>query len=174
MQIGTHGLAPKTFHRHLVARAHKAKARKRMVVVGLTLTSMVDMFSLLVIFLLQTFSTSPELLVIAKGVTLPSAATGREIKDAPLLSLSDQGVFLDQKPVGSMAALLANPEPLMHKLAEHRTLWQKTHPGQAFKGEINLQAHRELPSTTVSQFMAMLPSQNYGSIQLAVVSGGSP
>lgn len=172
MNIGTQGLGPKTFNRHLVARAHKAKARKRMVVVGLTLTSMVDMFSLLVIFLLQTFSASPDLLVITKGVELPTAATGREIKDAPLLSLSEQGVFLDQKPVGSMQALLANPEPLMHKLAQLRNVWQKSHPGQQFKGEINLQAHRELPSTTVSQFMAMLPSQAYGSIQLAVVSGG--
>jgi hypothetical protein len=127
---------------------------------------------LLVIFLLQTFSSSPELLVIAKDVTLPTAATGKEIKDAPLLSLSEHGVFLDQKLVGSMQAILADPEPLMHKLAAQRTLWQKTHPGQKFKGEINLQAHRDLPSTTVSQFMAMLPSQAYGSIQLAVVSGG--
>jgi biopolymer transport protein ExbD len=133
---------------------------------------MVDMFSLLVIFLLQTFSASPELLVIAKGVTLPVAGSAKELKDAPLLTLSSEGIHLDQKLVGTTEELLKNPEPLMQKLSDLRDLWQRTHPNEKFKGEINLQASKEIPSTTVSQVMGMLPSQAYGSIQLAVVSGG--
>jgi hypothetical protein len=170
--VGSIALAPRDFSRHLIARKHKRGSRKRMVIIGLTLTSMVDMFSLLVIFLLQAFSASPELLVVAEGVQLPVAMTGREIKDAPVLSLTEESVFLDQKPIGNTQALLTDPTPLMEKLADLRTLWQKTHPGQKFPGEINLQAHRELSSTIVSRFMGMLPSQAFGSIQLAVVSGG--
>ncbi len=173
-QVGTSALAPRSFTRHLVARQHKRGVRRRMIVIGLTLTSMVDMFSLLVIFLLQAFSASPELLVVAKGVQLPVAGTGREIKDAPVLSVTETEVFLDQKVVGKTNDLLANPEPLMNKLADLRTHWQKTHPDQKFAGEINFQAHKDLSSTTVSRFMAMLPSQAFGSIQLAVVSGGGP
>jgi biopolymer transport protein ExbD len=164
-------LAPASFTRHLQARAHQKAKRKKILIAGLTLTSMVDMFSLLVIFLLQSFSSSPELLVITKGVTLPSANTAKEIKDAPLLSLSEEGVFLDQKKVGELLDLVQNPKPLSNRLVELRQVWQKTHPGQAFKGEINLQADRNLPGLTVSHFMNLLPSQNYSSIQLAVVSG---
>ena len=171
MQIGSTTLAPQTFTKHLVARAHAKASRKKSILVALTLTSMVDMFSLLVIFLLQTFSASPELLVVAQGVTLPTASTGKEIKDAPVISISTAGVYLDQKFVGLTDDLLKDPEELMTQLSGLRTLWQKTHPGQKFPGEINLQAHKEIPSTMVAQFMAMLPSQSFGSIQLVVTSG---
>jgi biopolymer transport protein ExbD len=173
MQLGSHTLVPTTFNKHLVARAHQKKGRKKALLAGLTLTSMVDMFSLLVIFLLQTFSTSPELIVVTNGVTLPSAHTGHEIKNAPLISISSNGVFLDQKRVGDTDALLKNPEPLMEKLEALRMGWVKTHPNDKFPGEINLQAHKDIPSTLISQFMGMLPSQNFGSIQLIVTSGGS-
>lgn len=171
MNLGTQTLTTGTFNRHLVARSHQKGKRRKALLVGLTLTSMVDMFSLLVIFLLQTFSTSPELLVVAKDLKLPVASTGREIKDAPVLSLALDGVYLDQKYLGKVSELLKNPEPLMEKLESLRVLWVKTHPKAQFSGEINLQAHREISSATVSQFMAMLPSQNYGSIQLVVVGG---
>ena len=161
-----------SFDHHLQFRVKNKKKLRRVLVAGLTLTSMVDMFSLLVIFLLQSFSASPELVMVSKGVTLPSASTGSEMKDAPVLSLSDDGVYLDQKFVGKTEELLHNPGPLMTKLEELRVKWQKSHPNAAFNGEINLQAHRELSSSLVAQFMGMLPSQNYSSIQLAVVAGG--
>ena len=135
------------------------------------LTSMVDMFSLLVIFLLQTFSTSPELVMVSKGVALPISTSQQEIKDAPVLSISGEGVIIDQKRVGSIEEILRNPEPLMDQLEKLRSIWQKSNPGQAFKGELNLQAHSELSSTVISQIMGMLPSQAYGSVQLAIVSG---
>lgn len=170
MQVGTQALGNFTFNRHLMARAHQKGKRKRALLVGLTLTSMVDMFSLLVIFLLQTFSTSPELLAITKGVTLPVASTGQELKDAPVLSISTDGVYLDQKLLGTADAVLKNPEPLLQKLGDLRELWQKAHPKEKFKGELSLQAHKELSSTLVARFMGLLPSQHYGSIQLAVVS----
>ncbi len=172
MSLGVNALPQGRFERHLIARKHQKQGRKRAMLLALNLTAMVDMFSLLVIFLLQTFSTSPEMLVMAKDVVLPQASTGSEIQDAPVLSLSGDQVYLDQKPVGRTQELLRDPAPLMERLAKLREGWQKAHPGQKFPGEINLQAHRELPSVTVSQFMAMLPSQAYGSIQLVVMAGG--
>lgn len=173
MNLGSQNIGPVTFHRHIARREHKKNGRKRSIVIALTLTSMVDMFSLLVIFLLQAFSASPELLVVTKDVTLPTAATGNEIKDAPVLSLSNEGVYLDQKLVGTLQALQKDPEPLMAQLDMLRTQWMKSHPKESFRGEINVQAHRDLPSTTVASFMGMLPSQNYGSIQLAILVGGT-
>jgi biopolymer transport protein ExbD len=173
IQLRTHNLGSGTFTKHLVARAYKKSGGKKVLFASLMLTSMVDMFSLLVIFLLQTFSASPELMVIGKGVTLPSAATGKELKDAPVLAISNEEVYLDQKLVGNTAELLKNPTALMEKLRDLRELWMKTHPSQTFPGEISLQASRELSSTIVSQFMAMLPSQAYSSVQLAVISGGA-
>ena len=129
-------------------------------------------FSLLVIFLLQTFSASPELSVVAKGVTLPQSITSREIKDAPVLAISSAGIYLDQKFVGLTEDLLDQPEPLMTRLGELRDLWQSSHPTEKFPGEINLQADQGVSSAVVSRIMGMLPGQSYGSIQLAVIGGG--
>lgn len=170
--VGASALGNGTFVRHLTARKHRKAKGRKVLLIALSLTSMVDMFSLLVIFLLQTFSTSPEMVVAARGVVLPSAATGQEIKDAPVLSISDEGVFLDQKRVGGVNPILADPHPLMERLAELRKAWLNAHPGEPFKGEINMQAHRGMAGTVISQFMAMLPSQHYGSIQLIALADG--
>lgn len=171
-QLGSQQLKVGTFQQHLLHRKQRKARRRKIMIAGLTLTSMVDMFSLLVIFLLQTFSTSPELVMVTKGVTLPAAITGRELEDAPVLALSAEEVYLDQKLVGKTNALLADPTPLMGRLQDLREKWQKAHPGQKFNGMISLQADKGLPSTTVSIFMGMLPTQTYSTVQLAVISRG--
>jgi len=146
-------LGPKTFHQHLVIREGRKLSLKRKIVLALVLTPLVDCFSILVIFLLQTFSASPQMAVVAKGVQLPMASSGRQMVDAPVLSISQEEVFLDQKLVGNKEELLKDPRPLMGKLSDLRELWMKTHPKQTFKGEITLQAHQDLKSTTISRFM---------------------
>lgn len=172
MNIGAQTLRPNVFYKHLVPLKHQKKKTKRVLVSSLSLTSMVDMFSLLVIFLLQTFSTSPEMLFVTKGVTLPSAKSGAEILDAPVLSITNNEIFLDQKSVGSVSEITKNPEVLLKKLEILRENWQKTHPNEKFKGEINVQAHRDTSSAIISQVMGFLPSQHFGSIQLIVMAGG--
>ncbi len=170
--IGAQTLKVKTFNRHLIARAHKTSGNKRSIISVLMLTSMVDMFSLLVIFLLQSFATSPELVMVSKNMVLPTAAQLQETKDAPVLAIGVDEITLDQKLVGKTQDLLKDPEPLLAKLASLREQWQKTHPDDEFKGEINIQAHRDISSHIISMFLAHLPSQAYSSAQLVVVAGG--
>ena len=171
-QLGSQNLAVGTFQQHLLKRKQRKQTRRRALIAGLTLTSMVDMFSLLVIFLLQTFSTSPELVMVTKGVSLPVAVTARELEDSPVLAISAEEIYLDQKLIGKTQELLLDPSPLMTKLEQLREQWQRAHPAQKFNGVISLQADRNLPSTTVSQFMGMLPTQTYSTVQLAVISRG--
>jgi biopolymer transport protein ExbD len=173
MQVGSQAIVASTFNKHLVARQYAKRKARRSILLALSLTSMVDMFSLLVIFLLQTFSTSPEMLMVSKEVRLPTAQSGREILDAPVLAVTKDGVFLDQKLVGVVSEVLQNPDNFMDRLKSLRELWQKTHPDQKFKGEMNFQAHREISSLVVAKIMGMLPTQAYDSIQLIVTSGGN-
>lgn len=167
-------LKPTVFAKRLVALKHRTKRTRRVVVAGLMLTSMVDMFSLLVIFLLQSFSNSPEVMALSKGLTLPAAVSAAAPIDAPLLTVTTDQILLDQKPVGSSQEVLARPEKLTVLLQELKSTWVRTHaPGQPFKGDIHLQADRGLPSSLVSRFVGLLNSQGYSSVHLAVVSGGS-
>ena len=97
--IGSIYLNTGNFEHHLLTRHQKKKRYKKAILVSLMLTSMVDMFSMLVCFLLQSFSTTPEIMV-AKGVKLPNALTGKEVKESSVLALSKDQLFLDQKARG--------------------------------------------------------------------------
>jgi biopolymer transport protein ExbD len=157
------------FEKHLINRKRKKNWGVKAIGFTLMLTSMVDMFSMLVVFLLQTFSSSPEIL-ITKGIEIPDSITPSIVKEAPVLAISKDGnLYLDQKLVGATKKLVKNPNPLMKKLDGIKTNWGKHHAGVAFPGEINLQADKEIPSTTVSQVMAILTGGQYHSIQLAVI-----
>jgi biopolymer transport protein ExbD len=162
-------VAADPFERHLIARKRKKKWGVRAAGFALMLTSMVDMFSMLVVFLLQTFSSSPEIL-INKGLTLPDSYTSSQVKEAPVLAINKDGnIYLDQKLVGETAKIVKAPNELLVKLDNIKKNWAKSHQGLAFPGEVNLQADKEIPSTTVSTVMGILTTGQFQSIQLAVM-----
>lgn len=166
-------LKPTLFTTRLIARKHQGGRVKRVMVAGLMLTSMVDMFSLLVIFLLQSFSNSPEVMALSKGITLPAAVSASAPIDAPLLTVTDSEVLVDHKPVGTVADIVGKPEALIKNLNELKASWVSSHKDTPFKGDIHVQADKKLSSTLVSQIVGILNSQGFGSVHLAVVNGAS-
>lgn len=162
-------VASDAFEKHLVSRKRKNSWGKKAAVYALMLTSMVDMFSMLVVFLLQTFSTSPEIM-INKGLTLPNSITAAQVKEAPVLAINKDGnLYLDQKLVGVTKKIVRNPNSLMKQLNVIKNSWADKHAGVPFPGEINLQADKEVPSTVVSQVMGVLTAGQFHSIELAVI-----
>lgn len=142
------------------------KARdKKTIMANLMLTPMVDMFSLLVIFLLQFFTAAPDFLLTDK-MELPTSKSNTELHEIPVVSLGEDQVYVEHKPIGAVKDILKNPEPLAIELQALQNKWLTEHPGETWDGEINLEAHREIASTTISQYMAVLAAQNYGTIQL--------
>jgi len=83
---------------------------KRGVVVTLSLTAMVDMFTVLVIFLLQNYNSTGEVLFLPKEVSLPKAEKVKELKPAVVVTISNQSIFVDKNPVISYADVDANTE----------------------------------------------------------------
>ncbi len=169
MRLNSTLVASDAFEKHLINRKRKNSWGKKAAVYALMLTSMVDMFSMLVVFLLQTFSTSPEIL-INKGLVLPNSITASQVQEAPVLSINKDGnLYLDQKLVGLTKKILKQPNGLMKELNVIKNSWADHHAGLAFPGEINLQADKEISSTVVSQVMGVLTSGQFQSIQLAVI-----
>lgn len=161
-------VAADAFEKHLVNRKRKKHWGLKAAGFTLMLTSMVDMFSMLVVFLLQTFSSSPEILVM-KGMELPNSVTPSVVKEAPVLAISKDGnIYLDQQMVGPTDMVAKKPNELLQKLNKIKKTWAASHT-TPFTGEINLQADKEIKSTVVAQIMAVLTSSQFQSIQLAVV-----
>src|SRR5438309_9299708 len=74
---------------------------KRSTYAELNLTSMVDMLTILVVFLLQTFSASGELLSVQKNIVLPEALNFRDLEQAPIIAVSKDAVTLDGRVVAN-------------------------------------------------------------------------
>jgi len=85
-------------------------SNKRGVVVTLSLTAMVDMFTVLVIFLLQNYNATGEVLFLPKEVSLPKAEKVKELKPAVVVTVSNQSIFVDKKPVVSYEDVHLNPD----------------------------------------------------------------
>src|SRR5438874_7303375 len=70
---------------------------KRGVYAGLTLTSLVDVMTIMVIFLLMNFSANGEVLYMTKDIKLPDAFHGAVLERAPVISVSAESVTYDGK-----------------------------------------------------------------------------
>ncbi len=70
---------------------------KRSVVAVLSLTAMVDLFTVLVVFLLQNYATTGEILEIPEGVSLPDARTVKDLKPANVIIVSEQDIRLNNE-----------------------------------------------------------------------------
>lgn len=96
----------------------KNKKGKRSVTALLSLTAMVDMFTVLVIFLLQNYNTTGEILYIPKEVTLPKAQIVNELKPAVVVTVSSKEVLLDTTPVVSFEEVKAQTDWLIPALRD--------------------------------------------------------
>ncbi len=100
----------------------KGKKTKRNVVAILSLTAMVDMFTVLVVFLLQNYNVTGQVLYIPKEVTLPKAEKIKELKPAVVVTISNKEILLDKTPIITFDQLKAQPEwmiqPLFNLLTE--------------------------------------------------------
>lgn len=75
------------------------KGTKRDVVALLSLTAMVDMFTVLAIFLLQNYNTEGLIVNIPKDIHLPKAQIIKELKPAMVVTLSQNQINVDDIPV---------------------------------------------------------------------------
>jgi biopolymer transport protein ExbD len=104
--------------RHRYHNILKRSKNKRGVTAMLSLTAMVDMFTVLVIFLLQNYNATGEVIFIPKEVVLPKAAMVKELKPAFVVTVSNKEVLLDKTRVATFDEVKGNPEWMIKNLYE--------------------------------------------------------
>ena len=141
----------------------------------LPLTSMIDMFSMLVIFLLMNFSSTGEVFFIpTKDLIMPEAQHGRQLETAPLITIARDGsVRLDSEAVGSLPHTSIedqgeNLAALRMRLQQMRAVEMQIKPNVEFKGQINIQADEQTTSERVKKVMVALIQEGWTGINFAV------
>ncbi|MBC6415895.1 MAG: biopolymer transporter ExbD [Bdellovibrionales bacterium] len=83
-------------------KGSKVKNFKRNVVAVLQLTAMVDMFTVLVVFLLQNYAATDQILPISDKIDLPKAQEVKTLKPSYVVILSDGVVTLNEDVLGNL------------------------------------------------------------------------
>lgn len=100
-------------------RGHMSAGKKSLVVV-LSLTAMVDMFTVLAVFLLQNYRV--EEIQLKKSVPLPEATAVKKLKPAHVVVVTQEEIFLDDKPVAKFEIVKEQEHwlivPLQEQLAK--------------------------------------------------------
>jgi biopolymer transport protein ExbD len=144
---------------------------------GLMLTSLVDMFMIVTIFLLQNFSANGEILYMTKDIRLPDAVHGAQLERAPVISVSDSSVTYDGKLIVNTADLekgdVLNVPELEDVLRDEKRRYEMLHandPDHPFRGLINVQADRKIPFKVIKRVMFACNQSGFGNISFAALS----
>lgn len=151
---------------------------KKSAVPELPLVSLIDMFTILVIFLLMNFSTDGESYFVPKQVKLPLSSTGKPLQSAPLLSLTTNEVILESQKVPGLEGVSLTAD-INGDLAQvisglnnlKQSITQNLKAGETFKGQINIQADENLKLEFVKKVMKICVQNGWGSINFAVRTG---
>ena len=150
-------------------RHHKRAGRST----GINLVSLMDIFTILVFFLLVN-SSDGEVLPTQKSVTLPESVA----EDAPRLALvvmiNDSEVMIHGKVITSVAAILDTNSDAAYRLSqalrtEIAAANKQTVNGQPARHEATIMGDRDIPYKLLKQVMASCTEAGFSRISLAVL-----
>ena len=158
-------------------RRIKRMSRNREKVTKMPLTSLMDVFTILVFFLLVN-SGSVEVMEAPKTVTLPESMVEAKPRETVVIFVSEDEVIVQGEAVVRIADILAtegsNIEPITQRLAELRE--HVVGPSTLMVSgsqEVTILAHKAVPFSVIRKIMSTCTGQGYGRVSLAVIQKAS-
>lgn len=134
---------------------------KRGIVADLLLTALIDAFSILVIFLLMSFSSTGDILFIGKGTELPKATRTDILERNPVVKIEEGKMYLEDQVI--------TEETLVGALLDIRKKFLELHPGQEFANTITIQADRRVPYVTLNSVVLAASHAGISDVNFAVL-----
>ena len=157
------------------ASAKLSKAGRKSLYESLNLVAYIDMMTMLVIFLLMSFSATGEILFVQKNIVLPDAQNWTELERAPVIAVSTDVVSLEGKQVATMDELMRDSADGDFKIPEmHDTLvtmknnYKLLHPNQEFNGICIVQADKKVEFKALRKVMFTAQVAGYNNVNFAV------
>jgi biopolymer transport protein ExbD len=128
----------------------------------LNLISLMDMFTILVIFLLFQASNDGEVLPIARGVILPQSTASEAPRRALTITITPTEILLSDARIADVQTVLNEPEPWVPALKERLS-------AQTEK-RVTILGDRNIPFTLLKKVMVTCTESGIDRISLAVLS----
>lgn len=147
---------------------------------ALNITSMTDMFTIMLVFLLQTYSTSEVQIVPDTALRLPTSASMVNPTEAIKLSISSVALKIDQTKIADVKNADFLPQDLEDKdsnfikpLFDELDKLAKSSSDKAHvkEGRILLQADKDLPYATLRKVMYTASMAGFPQLKLVTMVG---
>ena len=140
---------------------------------GLNLVSLMDVFTILVFFLLVN-SSSSDVMEPPKNIKLPVSLVEAKPRETVIVMITPSQVLVQGEAVISTQEVIDSKEPIIEAVMQRLILQQKKVIGintkvVAQSREVTVLAHRTVPFHLMKKVMASCTSAGYGRISLAVV-----
>ena len=144
---------------------------------GLNLVSLMDIFTILVFFLLVN-SSDVEVLPNAKDLQLPESIAEEKAKETVVILIGEENILVQGTPVAAVKdvmALKGNDIPALRqalKSQNDRVLRREAQDDIAGR-EVTIMGDKDIPYRLLKKVMATCTASDYGQISLAVIQKSS-
>jgi biopolymer transport protein ExbD len=140
---------------------------------GLNLVSLMDVFTILVFFLLVN-SSSSDVMEPPKNIKLPDSSVEAKPRETVIVMITPDQILVQGEPVISTQDAIDGKSNIIDEVKQRLLLQQKKVIGISTKTvsqsrEVTVLAHRTVPFHLMKKVMASCTSAGYEKISLAVV-----
>jgi biopolymer transport protein ExbD len=155
------------------SRRMKRMGRNKRKVTGLNLTPLMDVFTILVFFLLF-HSSGSDILKTPKQIKLPDSVVEAKPRETVVIMVSPDVVLVQGEPVISTPALFDDRIGKVHEVTDRLEQLERNIIGISTKTvakskEITLLADRTIPFKVLKKIMSTCTASGYERISLAVI-----
>ena len=154
-------------------RMTRRQQAKRKGSTGINLVSLMDIFTILVFFLLVN-SAEVETLSGNKSIKLPESVSEKKPEESLLITVNQTSLIVQGKPIAAVADIQLNDEnsliePLSKELQYHSQRKQVgSEQTNGTTQAVTIMGDKEIPYKLLKKIMMTCAQANYGNISLAV------
>ncbi len=163
----------KSKHARRMQSHHKRNRRNS----ALNLVSLMDIFTILVFFLLVN-SSDVQVLPNAKSIEMPESVAQEKPRETVVILVTDNDILIQGMAVASVAEVMAQKslviEPLKVALMSQTDRMLDREAAADIAGrEVTIMGDKEIPYQLLKKVMATCTDADYGRISLAVMQRGA-
>lgn len=143
----------------------------------LRLTSMIDMFTILLVFLLKSYSADGQIMTVAQDLRLPESTSQKKPAVMSVIALTTEWLLVDGRPIERLDVIMNDDkiliEPLQAELQRLRALsegiGELSSQMQGFQGNIAIQGDKDITFDLLKRIMLTCGRVGYNNMNLAVL-----
>ncbi|MBM3263554.1 MAG: biopolymer transporter ExbD [candidate division Zixibacteria bacterium] len=146
----------------------------------LNMTSLIDMFTCLLAFLLKSFSAEGALVTPSEGLELPKSIASERAKPGLTVEIGKNEIVVEGNKMANTDEFAKTDYQQLLKSPMHADLDQRHKAavameqyGTKFEGEVIIQGDKDIPFSALYKVMFLCARNDYGKMRLIVISTAS-